>query len=667
MEISNEGVTEASNQEDAKLSGEEPAEAREEERTVAPEAAVGEQQSEQDGTKTMEETNVKEDDLSKSIALSDTGIDSKNPNQRRSLSVVDTTLRPEIASTVAKLNMRTVTGRLQRHWIVDSEKETLIFYDDDDQRISFTCAQMNEKVEMCSSLLRCNGVRKGDVVCNTLDVSPEREVVNFAVIFCGAVLMDGLGIKDEGQRFWAPLIKANVKHLIVDPNDDSSVAWKMVACDVENSYADIERSTLKEIPGLEKIFKFRMQHLMKLNESHEEKSCFQLIEEHGSSFVEIVNSCDPAVIFVRKTNKEGIYKLVIRTQIATIHLAQRAQEMLLLNKYDIIYCDWPVSWVSGLTLTYITAGYTMVKTTLHNCPAQRVVRETWNVIEHEMCTVASLQPPMIVMLASHCEDLPDDRPILRIITTSGHVKPYVMDAIGSVCNSVINCYSVMEAGLVSRLVVTEETKNRFSHGCVGELTDPMRTRLDIHGAGSVKPSKIGEIVLRGKLVCKEYFNEPALTKASFTTDGFLKTGDLGFYDSQGNSPFHDMLFVLGRKSQAIIRGETAIFPRDIEEKVNQCPGIWKVSIVSIKDEKGIIQMCACVIPRSQDSVTIERVKEFCRYMLGGTADEDDNPHMPTYVFFFTDFPMLGKEVDKHTLAHTTAAVVSGTDQIDTSL
>ena len=82
MEISNEGVTEASNQEDAKLSGEETAEAREEERTVAPEAAVGEQQSEQDGTKTMEETNVKEDDLSKSIALSDTGIDSKNPNQR---------------------------------------------------------------------------------------------------------------------------------------------------------------------------------------------------------------------------------------------------------------------------------------------------------------------------------------------------------------------------------------------------------------------------------------------------------------------------------------------------------------------------------------------------------------------------------------------------------
>ncbi|RUS89428.1 hypothetical protein EGW08_002801 [Elysia chlorotica] len=582
-------------------------------------------------------------------------------------SIVDSSLRPEIASALAKLNMRTITGMLLRHWIVEAEKETLVFYDDDDQRTSFTCAQMRQKVECCSSLLRCSGVRRGDVVCNTLDVSPEREVVNFAVIFCGAVLMDGLCIRDEGQRFWAPLIKANVKHLIVDPNDDSSVAWKMVADDVKNSYADIERATLKEMPGLEKIFRFRMQHLMKGDEAQKEKSCFELIDIHGSSFVEIVSSCDPAVVFIRRTFTEGMYKMVLRSHVSTIYLSQRSQEMLHLNSDDIIYCDWPISWMDGLTLTYVTAGFTMVKSTLHNCPAQRVVRETWNVIEQEMCTAASLEPPMIVMLASHCEDLPEDHLILRLITTSGYVKPSVMDAIGSVCYSVINCYCVVEAGLVSRLVVTEETKIRFSYGCVGELTDPMRTKLDIMGARAVKPSKIGEIVLRGKLVCKEYYNDPALTKASFTSDGFLKTGDLGFYDSQGNSPFHEMLFVLGRKSQAIIRGETAIFPREIEEKVNQCPGIWKVSIVSIRDEKGIVQMCACVIPRSQDSITIERVKEFCRYMLGGTADEDDNPHMPTYVFFFTDFPMLGKEVDKHTLAHTTAAVVSGSDQVDITL
>ena len=46
--------------------------------------------------------------------------------------------------------------------------------------------------------------------------------------FLGAILMDGLCIVDHGLRFWTPLIKANVKHIIVDPNDDSSVAWKMV-------------------------------------------------------------------------------------------------------------------------------------------------------------------------------------------------------------------------------------------------------------------------------------------------------------------------------------------------------------------------------------------------------------------------------------------------------
>ncbi|CAG5132167.1 unnamed protein product, partial [Candidula unifasciata] len=94
---------------------------------------------------------------------------------------------------------------------------------------------------------------------------------------------------------------------------------------------------------------------------------------------------------------------------------------------------------------------------------------------------------------------------------------------------------------------------------------------------------MGEILLQGKLVATEYYNDPNLTKVAFTPDGFLLTGDLGFYDE------HNRLFVLGRKADAIIRGDTAIFPRDIEEKVNQCPGIWKVKVVSIKDDKGIIQ------------------------------------------------------------------------------
>ncbi|GFN85505.1 acetyl-CoA synthetase [Plakobranchus ocellatus] len=368
--------------------------------------------------------------------------------------------------------------------------EALVFYDDEDKRFSMTSEELRRMVEGCASLLRCNGVRKGDVVCNTLNISPERDVVNFGVIFCGAILMDGLDIIDDGQRFWAPLIKANVKHLIVDPNDDSSVAWKMVAHDVENSYADIERATFKEMPGLEKVFRFRMQHLMNIPEDQKNKSCFDLIKDHGSSFVEIVNSSDPAVIFVRRTTSERIYKLILRTHLATVQLSQRAQEMLKLNKDDVVFCDLPVSWMHGISLTYITNGHTMVKSTLHNCPAQRVVRDTWSVIEQEQCTMASLEPPMIVMLASHCEDLPEDHWIMRAITTSGHVKPSVMDAIGPVTESVIVCYSVIEAGLVSRLVVTEASKIRFAEGCVGELVDPLRTRLDIKGAGAVLPSKV---------------------------------------------------------------------------------------------------------------------------------------------------------------------------------
>ncbi|XP_059155059.1 putative acyl-CoA synthetase YngI [Physella acuta] len=347
------------------------------------------------------------------------------------------------------------------------------------------------------------------------------------------------------------------------------------------------------------------------------------------------------------------YKLVLRNHSQLCQIAHRVEDMFNIIPDDVVYNDWPVSWLTGLPFCYISTGCTMVKSTLTDCPAEKVVRETWDLIEKEKCTIASLQPSMIQMLSSHCEDIPEPHWKLKVLSTTGFVRQSVMDAIGPCTDAIVTCYSLIEAGVVSRLMVTDTTKTRYTEGCVGDLTDPVRTRFDTEGPGSAKPTKIGEILLQGKLVCKEYFNDPNLTKMTFTEEGYLLTGDLGFYNE------HNQLFVLGRKVDAIIRGETAIFPRDIEEKVNQCPGIWKVKVVSIKDYKNVVQMCACVIPRKDDSVTIERVKEFCRYQLGGTYDDDDNPHMPTYVFFFEEFPMHKGRVNRRMLAYMASEIVHG--------
>ncbi|KAK0052113.1 acyl-CoA synthetase YngI [Biomphalaria pfeifferi] len=550
-----------------------------------------------------------------------------------------------------ELNYRTVTGKLKSIWESHPDKETLIFFDDDNERTSLKNEEIQLLAQKCSSLLRSHGVRKGDVVCNLLQSSLEREVTNFGIILAGAIVMHGDVINDTSHHFWTPILQANARYLIVEPVAEST-GWKMLMDDIEPSGADIERSTNAEYPQIQKVFKFRLEHHIKDVNRESVKSAFDLMKAHPGVYEERVFSHDPAAIFVAQGSQKH-YKLVLRNHSQLCQIAHRVEDMFNVTPEDVVYNDWPISWLAGLPFCYISTGCSMVKSTLTECPAQKVVRETWSLIEDEHVTIASLHPPMIQMLSSHCDDLPEPHWKLKVLSTTGFVRQSVMDAIGTCTTSIVTCYSLIEAGVVSRLRLTEENKTRFSEGCVGDLSDPVRTKFDTEGNGSAKATKVGEILLQGKLVCKEYFNDPNLTKMSFTNDGFLMTGDLGFYNEE------NQLFVLGRKVDAIIRGGTAIFPRDIEEKVNQCPGIWKVKVVSIKDYKGIVQMCACVIPRTDDSLTIERVKEFCRYQLGGTYDADDNPHMPTYVFFFEEFPMHKGTVNRRMLAYMASEIVHG--------
>ena len=69
----------------------------------------------------------------------------------------------------------------------------------------------------------------------------------------------------------------------------------------------------------------------------------------------------------------------------------------------------------------------------------------------------------------------------------------------------------------------------------------------------------GEIAVRGPNVMKEYLFNPEATAETFTSDGWLLTGDLGMMDNDG------YVFVTGRRKELIIKGGENIAPREIDE------------------------------------------------------------------------------------------------------
>ena len=70
---------------------------------------------------------------------------------------------------------------------------------------------------------------------------------------------------------------------------------------------------------------------------------------------------------------------------------------------------------------------------------------------------------------------------------------------------------------------------------------------------------VGEVQIKGPTVFKGYLNEPELTAASFTDDGWLKTGDLGHLDGAGH------LHLVGRsKNMIVTAGGKNVYPEDVE-------------------------------------------------------------------------------------------------------
>lgn len=112
--------------------------------------------------------------------------------------------------------------------------------------------------------------------------------------------------------------------------------------------------------------------------------------------------------------------------------------------------------------------------------------------------------------------------------------------------------------------------NEFIVGSSGKILDIMEVRID-----SEDPFNItGEIQVRGENVMTGYYKNEEATKEVFTADGWLKTGDLGTIDADGN------IFIRGRSKTMILSSSGQnIFPEEIETKLNNMPFIMESLII----------------------------------------------------------------------------------------
>jgi long-chain acyl-CoA synthetase len=131
--------------------------------------------------------------------------------------------------------------------------------------------------------------------------------------------------------------------------------------------------------------------------------------------------------------------------------------------------------------------------------------------------------------------------------------------------------------------------DKFKVRSCGQPVDRMQITID-----SLDPQKqVGEILVKGDHVLLGYYKNPEATSAIFTTDGWMRTGDLGIIDKDGN------VFIRGRNKSMILgpSGQN-IYPEEIEDKVNNQPYVLESVLVCRNDK-----LVALVYP---DTATIEK-------------------------------------------------------------
>ncbi len=135
----------------------------------------------------------------------------------------------------------------------------------------------------------------------------------------------------------------------------------------------------------------------------------------------------------------------------------------------------------------------------------------------------------------------------------------------------------------------------------------------------------GELLLRGPLVTRGYYEKPEETAAAIDAAGWLHTGDLAVQDGVGHT------FFLGRLKETLRIGHFMVAPAEIEAFLMEHPRLAQAFVVGVPDARLGEVAAAYVIPRPGQTATAAELLAYCRGKLAGFK-------VPRHIWVVEDVP-----------------------------
>lgn len=251
-------------------------------------------------------------------------------------------------------------------------------------------------------------------------------------------------------------------------------------------------------------------------------------------------------------------------------------------------------------------------------------------LDKERATFSFNVPTMLIAMLNHPRAVAgefDLSSLREIITGATPVPVALMEEVkarwGADCTIV---YGLTEStGTVTETIQSDSFELKSSTAGIPHPHMDIKIADPLTGV-PVGLGESGELMTRGFLVMKGYYNMPDRTAETIDSEGWLHTGDLATMNAQG------YVNIVGRVKDMIIRGGENIYPAEIEEFLMRHPKIAEAQVVGVPDGFMGEEVAAVLRLKPNASATVEELLEYCR-------DGISRHKVPRHIRFVTAFPL----------------------------
>ncbi|MCG7346257.1 long-chain-fatty-acid--CoA ligase [Sporosarcina sp. ACRSL] len=183
-------------------------------------------------------------------------------------------------------------------------------------------------------------------------------------------------------------------------------------------------------------------------------------------------------------------------------------------------------------------------------------------------------------------------------------------------------YGLTETSPTVFLLSEEDFERKI--GSIGQPVMFTDIRIVDEEGKDVRRGDIGELIVKGPNVIREYWNLPEATAQSFR-DGWFATGDMVTQDDEG------FVFIAGRKKEMIISGGENIYPLEIERVLHEMEEVDEAAVIGIPHERWGETPIAFVVMKSGSTHTEEQLRSHC-------ADKLARYKIPSQFIFVSALP-----------------------------